>query len=309
MIVTKGLTKRFGENLAVSDLTLEIAPGEVFGFLGPNGAGKTTTVRMLSALIGPSAGTASVNGYDIQTQAMDVRRTVGVLTETPGMYDRLSAEYNLRIYAELYEVPAPEKAVEKYLSMLGLWERRREPVGSFSKGMKQKLAIARALLHEPQTVFLDEPTSGLDPVAARTVREFIEELKTEGRTIFLTTHNLDEAERLCDRIGVMRSSLIALDSPAALRAQLFGQHVRCQIANLQEAHRAAAEALPFVREARLSDGALLVDVAEPEQHNPALIAALVAAGAAIQYVQPTQASLEDVYMELVNGDAGEGARA
>ncbi|MBN2472478.1 MAG: ABC transporter ATP-binding protein [Anaerolineae bacterium] len=309
MIVTKGLTKRFGENLAVSDLTLEVARGEVFGFLGPNGAGKTTTVRMLSALIGASAGSASVNGYDVQAQAMDVRRTVGVLTETPGMYDRLSAEYNLRIYAELYEVPAPEKAVEKYLSMLGLWERRREPVGGFSKGMKQKLAIARALLHEPQTVFLDEPTSGLDPVAARTVREFIDELKTEGRTIFLTTHNLDEAERLCDRIGVMRSSLIALDSPDALRARLFGQHVRCQIANLTDAHRAAAAALPFVREARLSEGALLVDVAQPEQDNPALVAALVGAGAAIQYVQLSQASLEDVYMELVNGDAGEGARA
>lgn len=304
MIKTERLTKRFGDNLAVNELSLEIASGEVFGFLGPNGAGKTTTVRMLSALIGPTAGTATINGYDVQTQANEVRRTVGVLTETPGMYDRLSAEYNLRVYADLYEVEKPEKAVEKYLSMLGLWERRKEPVGGFSKGMKQKLAIARALLHEPQTVFFDEPTSGLDPVAAKTVREFVEELKTEGRTIFLTTHNLDEAERLCDRIGVMRSSLIALDTPDALRARLFGQHVRFQIANLADTHRAAIIGLPFVKDARLGENALLVDVEHPEKHNPDLIAALVNAGAALQYVQPAQASLEDIYMQLVNGSGG-----
>ncbi|GAB4574139.1 MAG: ABC transporter ATP-binding protein [Anaerolineae bacterium] len=305
MITTERLTKRFGDNVAVDVLTLEVDRGEVFGFLGPNGAGKTTTVRMLSALIGPTEGTAMVNGYDVRTQAMDVRRTVGVLTETPGMYDRLSAEYNLRVYAELYDVPDPDHAVQKYLTMLGLWERRKEPVGGFSKGMKQKLAIARALIHEPQTVFFDEPTSGLDPAAARMVREFIEELKTEGRTIFLTTHNLDEAERLCDRIGVMRGRLLALDTPAALRARLFGQHVRIQIAGVSETHRAAVLGLPFVRDARLSADALLVDVDQPEQHNPALIAALVAAGAAIQYVQPAQASLEDVYLELVhNGEGG-----
>ena len=202
MIKTTNLTKRFGDNVAVNALALDIPSGEVFGFLGPNGAGKTTTVRMLGALIAPSEGTAIVNGFDVQQEAMQVRQTVGVLTETPGMYDRLSAEYNLLIYARLYGVDQPEKAVQKYLSILELWDRRREAVGGFSKGMKQKLAIARALLHEPQTVFLDEPTSGLDPVAARTVREFIEQLKTEGRTIFLTTHNLDEAERLCDRVGV-----------------------------------------------------------------------------------------------------------
>ena len=152
----------------------------------------------------PTGGAAQVNGFDVVRQPMQVRRTIGVLTETPGMYDRLSAAYNLTVYARLYEVDDPARQVQKYLSMLGLWDRRKEPVGSFSKGMKQKLAIARALLHEPQTLFLDEPTAGLDPAAARTVREFIEELRTEGRTIFLTTHNLDEAQRLCDRIGVMQ---------------------------------------------------------------------------------------------------------
>ena len=184
-----------------------------------------------------------------------------------------------------------------------MWDRRKEAVGGFSKGMKQKLAIARALLHEPQTVFLDEPTSGLDPVAARTVREFIEQLKTEGRTIFLTTHNLDEAERLCDRVGVLRSSLIAVDSPAMLRRRLFGMKVSVQIANLSEAHRQAVAGLPFVKhvEAQADDHRLLVELEAPEDNNPALVAALVGAGAQVQFVQPSEASLEDVYMQLVNG--------
>ncbi len=305
MIQTHRLTKRFGGNTAVDSLTLEIARGEVFGFLGPNGAGKTTTVRMLSCLIGPTDGTALVNGYDIAHEPMRVRASVGVLTESPGMYNRLSAERNLTIYARLYDVDDPARQVEKYLSMLGLWERRKEPVGAFSKGMKQKLAIARALIHEPQTLFLDEPTAGLDPAAAKMVRDFIEELKTEGRTIFLTTHNLDEAERLCDRIAVLRSRLIAVDTPDALRIRLFGQHVRVQIANLSEAHRAAAAALPSVKEARVQNGALLVSLDHPDRDNPVLVSALVSAGAQIQYVQPSDASLEDVYLQLVgNGEAG-----
>ncbi len=303
MIKTQRLTKRFGDNTAVDSLTLEIARGEVFGFLGPNGAGKTTTVRMLSCLIGPTDGMALVNGYDIVREPMQVRASVGVLTESPGMYNRLSAERNLTIYARLYDVDDPARQVEKYLSMLGLWERRQEPVGAFSKGMKQKLAIARALIHEPQTLFLDEPTAGLDPAAAKMVRDFIEELKTEGRTIFLTTHNLDEAERLCDRIAVMRSRLIAVDTPDALRIGLFGQHVRVQIANLSEAHRIAAAALPSVKEVRVQNDALLVSLDHPDRDNPALINALVSAGAQIQYVQPSDASLEDVYLQLVgNGE-------
>lgn len=299
MIKTDGLSKHFGENVAVDALSLDIARGEVFGFLGPNGAGKTTTVRMLSALIKPTGGTAIINGYDVIEDAMNVRRTVGVLTEVPGMYDRLSAHFNLMVYAKLYEVDAPEKAVEHYLRMLGLWERRSEAVGGFSKGMKQKLAIARALIHEPETLFLDEPTSGLDPSAAKAVREFIEELKSEGRTIFLTTHNLDEAERLCDRVGVMRSSLIAVDTPDNLRASLFGQQVRIRIANLTDAHQQALVALPFVSKVSINMQGLLVDVSDPDRNNPALIQALFAAGAQVQYVESVNVSLEDVYMELV----------
>jgi ABC-2 type transport system ATP-binding protein len=305
MIKTENLTRRFGAKVAVDNLTLDITRGEVFGFLGPNGAGKTTTVRMLVGLIGMTGGAAVVNGYDVHREPMQVRRTVGVLTETPGMYNRLSAEYNLSVYARLYEVPDPAAQVQKYLSMLGLWDRRKEPVSHFSKGMKQKLAIARALIHEPQTLFLDEPTAGLDPEAAHTVREFVKELRTEGRTIFLTTHNLDEAERLCDRIGVIRSRLIALDTPDGLRKKLFGRRVRVQIANLNEAHQALVAALPHVQHVERDSNALLVALEDPDRDNPAMISALAAAGAAIQYVQASDASLEDVYLQLVGGDESE----
>ncbi len=222
MIHTENLEKKFGEILAVEGLSLDVAEGEVFGFLGPNGAGKTTTIRMLTSLIAPTGGSASVAGFMVGKQDTNIRRTVGVLTETPGMYDNLSAEYNLRIFAELYEVKNVSGQIEKYLKMLGLYERRLDAAGTFSKGMKQKLAIARALLHEPRVLFLDEPTAGLDPEASHLVREFIAELKKEGRTIFLCTHNLDEADRLCDRIGVFKSRLLVVDSPANLRASVFG---------------------------------------------------------------------------------------
>ena len=208
MIQTENLSKTFDSFTAVDRLTLDIAEGEVFGFLGPNGAGKTTTVRMLTSLIAPTSGSALVAGHRVGQDDQSIRRNVGILTETPGLYDRLSAERNLRIYAALYEVKNVTGQVEKYLRLLGLWERRHDAAGTFSKGMKQKLAIARALLHEPRVLFLDEPTAGLDPEASRLVRDFIAELKKEGRTIFLCTHNLDEADKLCDRIGVFKSSVI-----------------------------------------------------------------------------------------------------
>ncbi len=299
MIKTENLTKRFNTTVAVDELNLQVNEGEVFGFLGPNGAGKTTTVRMLTSLIGPSSGSAVVNGYRLGEHDTEIRRSVGILTEIPGMYDNLSAEYNLEIYANLYEVKDPKGQVEKYLRMLGLWERRQDEAGTFSKGMKQKLAIARSLLHEPRILFLDEPTSALDPEASHLVREFITELSKQGRTIFLCTHNLDEADRLCDRIGVFKTRLLVVDTPANLRSQLFGRRVVFHLAQTSESLAAAVGVLPFVREAKLVDNKLLVNLDDPEAHNPEIIRVLVGAGADIQFVGELRHSLEDVYLQLV----------
>ncbi len=299
MIHTEKLTKRFKETLAVDRLDLDIREGEVFGFLGPNGAGKTTTVRMLTSLIGPSGGTASVAGFMLGRQDTEIRRTVGVLTETPGMYDNLSAEYNLKVFADLYEVQNAAAQVEKYLKMLGLYERRHDAAGTFSKGMKQKLAIARALLHEPRLLFLDEPTAGLDPEAARLVRDFIAELKKEGRTIFLCTHNLDEADRLCDRIGVFKTRLLVVDTPSNLRASVFGRKVVFHLRAANENLAGAVRSLDFVREVKTVENKLLVALDEPESRNPAIIRVLVEAGADVQFVGELRHSLEDVYLQLV----------
>jgi ABC-2 type transport system ATP-binding protein len=299
MIHTENLTKQFKTTLAVDRLTLDVQEGEVFGFLGPNGAGKTTTVRMLTSLIGPTGGTATVNGLTIGKDDTAIRRSVGILTETPGMYDNLSAEYNLRIYANLYEVKDPQGQVEKYLRMLGLWDRRFDEAATFSKGMKQKLAIARALLHEPRLVFLDEPTAGLDPESAHLVRDFIAELRKEGRTIFLCTHNLDEADRLCDRIGVFKTRLLVMDTPDKLRSQLFGRKVVFHLGSADEKLTALIGALPFVREVKAIDNKLVVKLENPEAQNPDVVRALVGAGADIQFVGELRHSLEDVYLELV----------
>jgi ABC-2 type transport system ATP-binding protein len=283
----------------VENLSLEIPEGEVFGFLGPNGAGKTTTVRMLTSLISPTSGTASVNGFQVGERDIDIRRSVGLLTETPGLYDNLSAERNLEIYASLYEVQDVRGQVEKYLRFLGLWERRMDVAATFSKGMKQKLAIARALLHEPRTIFLDEPTAGLDPEASRLVREFILEIKEQGRTIFICTHNLDEADRLCDRIGVFKTRLLVVDAPVNLRRQVFGRKV---VFHFKQADQKLVDALenhPSVTEARLVDQKIVATVADPEGNNPELVRLLVNQGADVQFVGELRRSLEDVYLELV----------
>ncbi len=299
MFKTNELTKKFGDTLAVDRLTLEVEEGEVFGFLGPNGAGKTTTVRMLTCLISPTSGTAIVNNYSIHDDEINIRRTVGILTETPGMYDNLSAERNLEIYANLYEVKDIKGQVEKYLRMLGLWERRQDEAGTFSKGMKQKLAIARALLHEPRVLFLDEPTAGLDPEAARLVRDFIVELREAGRTIFICTHNLDEADRLCDRIGVIKTQLLVVDKPANLRSQLFGRKVVFHLRHSDEAIAEPIRAMPFVREITVIDNKLLVTLDDPETHNPEIVRTLVGLGADLQFVGELRHSLEDIYFQLI----------
>jgi ABC-2 type transport system ATP-binding protein len=304
MINTTRLTKKFSSGtddgtLAVDDLSFEVQEGEVFGFLGPNGAGKTTTVRMLCSLIAPTSGTAIVNGFVLGKEDQQIRRTTGILTETPGMYDNLSAEFNLRIYANLYEVKDVAGQVEKYLRLLGLWDRRNDEAGTFSKGMKQKLAIARALLHEPRILFLDEPTSALDPEASRLVRDFIAELSEQGRTIFLCTHNLDEADRLCDRVGVFKTRLLVVDTPTNLRSSVFGRKVVFHLVQADDRLAASIQAMPFVKDARVIDNKLLVTLDDPDLHNPEIVRQLVASGAEIQYVGELRHSLEDVYLQLV----------
>ena len=310
MIKTQALSKTFQigkkhnvDLKAVDALTIEVNEGEVFGFLGPNGAGKTTTVRMLTSLIHPTSGSARVAGFKIGEDDLEIRRNVGLLTESPGMYERLSAEKNLRIFAELYDVPDVTKSVNKYLSLFGLWERRGDAVGSYSKGMRQKLAVARALLHEPKVLFFDEPTTGLDPEAARIVRDFILEFKKEGRTIFMTTHNLDEAEKLCDRVGIFKQSLLALDSPANLRQKMFGRKVVFHLGGINPQWATLVDELEGVSSVELLENKLVVSLAEPEKTNPVITRLLVEQGADIQFIGEVRQSLEQIYLEMLHGES------
>jgi len=303
VIRTEGLTRRFGDRLAVDGLTLEAREGEILGLLGPNGAGKTTTVRMLASLLAPTAGRAWVAGYEVGKEASAIRSTVGILTEAPGFYKRLSLERNLRYFAELYGVNDARSRIRHYLARLGLADRSRDAVATLSKGLRQRLALARALLHEPKVLFLDEPTSGLDPESARDVRRFIGELASERRTVLLCTHNLPEAEELCARIALLRTRLIALDRPEALKQRMSGSRVVVGLANPRLEFAAALE-LPFVRGATLEGNTLSVEVADSERDVPALVRRLVELGAEIRSVTRDERTLEDVYLELVGGNDG-----
>jgi ABC-2 type transport system ATP-binding protein len=304
MIACRGLTRRFDDRIAVEDLSLEVRSGEIFGLLGPNGAGKTTTLRMLGGLILPSSGQAEVAGIPLtKARSDEVRQRVGFLTEAPGLWDRLSVRRNLLVYAQLYGVPNPAHAVGRALELFGLGDRADSLAAQLSKGMKQKVAIARALMHDPPVVLLDEPTSGLDPQTARLVRELVMGLRDRGHTIVISTHNLDEAERISTRIGVLRRRLIALDTPGALRRRLFGHRVEVRL---------LGDAGPLVQVAlgaggsdpQPSLGGFSVRL-DNEDQTPFLVHALVQAGAEILAVTPSQVPLEDVYLTLIGEAAAE----
>ncbi len=301
-IRTENLTRDFASVCAVNNITLEIPRGTIFGFLGPNGAGKTTTIRLLLGLLLPTSGSAQVLGYDTGTQADHIREQTGALLEHHGLYEQLSAYNNLDFYARIWHLSKSDREarIRELLIHLELWDRRKERIGIWSKGMKQKLAVARALLHRPSLVFLDEPTSGLDPVAAATLRDDIAALAAqEGGTVFLTTHNLSEAEKLCAQVGVIRDGrLLAVDSPARLRTTTGRPQVtvygRGFTATVLEQLRVQEQ----IASVTLQNEHLVIDLRAPIDNAP-LIRMLVNAGVDVEEVRKSQSSLEEVFLTLM----------
>lgn len=280
MVTAEHLTRVFDQRVAVRDLSLSVRAGEIVALLGPNGAGKTTTMRMLAGLILPTAGRITINNVELsESTAGKARSSVGLLTEAPGLWERLPVRLNLLTYARLQGVERPEGRVDEALAQVDLAGRADDPAGRLSKGLKQRVAIARALLHRPPVLLLDEPTSGLDPASARQIRDLILELRSQGRAILVTTHNLAEAEELSDRIAVLQTSLLALDTPAALRKAKAGTHVVIEFEGGELIERPIGNGLAI----------------------PDIVAALVSEGRRIVRVTPEQRSLEQVYLDLVQG--------
>jgi ABC-2 type transport system ATP-binding protein len=301
-LVVDGLGKRFGSRVAFEGVSFEIGYGEVFGFLGPNGAGKTSTVRTLGTLLAPSEGSAIVAGFPlVPDNGVEIRRRIAIMPESPGLYTRLSVIENLECFADLYETQDPADRIDHVLRAVNMLDRAHEVCGALSKGLRQRVALARALLSHPEILFLDEPTSGLDPVASREVHELIDGLRQSGVTIFLTTHRLNEAERLCDRIAILSTTLRAIGPPKQLRDELFAKSLAVRTrAPLAEPNRVFT-GLPCV-DSWHSDGVAgyLLAVSDPELAAPDVVRALVAAGADVLSIGEARHSLEEVYLELVN---------
>ena len=293
-ISVRGLTKSYGEIEAVRGIDFDVAPGEIFGFLGPNGAGKSTTISMLCTLVKPTGGTATVAGFDVDAHRDAVRRNIGLVFQDTTLDTYLTAEQNMRLHAELYGVPRDivGPRMQQVLEMVGLWERRRSAVGTFSGGMKRRLEIARGLMHSPRVLFLDEPTVGLDPQTRSSIWSYIRELKgAEDITIFLTTHYMDEAE-YCDRIAIMdKGVIVVLDTPAALKASVGHDRVSLQTDDDEAAIAAIAERFQIT--AQIADGAVTFGVAEGENFVPRLFAEL---DVPIRSVSVSRPSLDDVFM-------------
>ncbi len=303
MIEATALGRRFGDFTAVEGLNLSVKAGEVYGFLGPNGAGKTTTVRMLTCLIRPTSGMATIGGLhiDVPQEARQVRRMVGILTERAGFYDNLTTYKNLLFYADLYGVSRrkADAGIDRLLGDFGMGQWKEARVGGFSKGMRQKLALIRCLLHDPEVLFLDEPTSGLDPESARFVRDAIVRLKKDGRTIFLCTHNLDEAERLCDRVAIVNRRLLYEGTPAKLKDAAYGQRVIVRLERMMGKVRSAVSSLDVVGGIEESGDRMVLEVRDPDRDCADVIEAIVLAGGRIRSVGELRHSLEDVYMKLI----------
>ena len=307
MIEAKGLTKKFGELTAVDAVTFSVAEGEVFGFLGPNGAGKTTTVRMLCCLISKTSGEARIGDYDVSKEqdSIKIRQMIGVVPDNVGLYEPLSAYKNLDLYGRLYGMTETKRreSIQRYLTMLGLWEKRDVPAGTFSKGMKQKLAIARALIHNPEVLFMDEPTANLDPESAKTVRDFIMELKKEKRTIFLNSHNLDEVEKVCDKIAILNTKLMATGTPAELEGMVGARKVTIGLAQANGTVVASlSKKYPGLTAS--PDGMTLTFAPkDPEGQMPDIVEAVVRAGGRVRSAAVEGSTLEATYLQLVRREA------
>ena len=304
------LSKRFGDRIAFDDVSFEVGRGEVFGFLGPNGAGKTTTVRTLGTLIAPTSGSATVAGIPLAPEnGVEIRRRISIMPESPGLYLRLSVIENLECFADLYEVPDSNDRIVRALRAVNLADRAHDACGTLSKGLRQRVALARALLSDPKVLFLDEPTSGLDPVATRDVHELIDELRQRGVTIFLTTHRLEEAERLCDRVAILNTTLRTIGRPDELRDQLFARTLAVRTLVALAEPGGVFAGLPAVDGWRQDGSATYVlTVSDTTVAAPAVTRALVAAGADVLSISESHHSLEDVYLELIDEDEEAGRR-
>ncbi len=309
-IEAEGLSKRFGTLTALDRLSFRVDPGEIFGLLGPNGSGKTTTVRILSCLISPSEGSARVAGFDIVKDPLKVRETVGVLTENPGIYDRLTAIENMEFFAEAYglkDQARREARVKELLEFFDLWDRRGDKAGTFSRGMRQKLAIAKAVVHSPQVVFLDEPSSGLDPKAAKDIRDLMEKMSRQERhTIVLCTHNLEEAERLCSRVIIIRrGAALATGSIGDLQKMLRGApELKVTLEEVNNKLLGKASKLKGVKTVKVEGPASLIfDLDDPEAATPDVVKGLVDGGARVKSVNILKPTLEDAYLELTKEES------
>jgi len=303
MLIASHLTRRFGDRVAVDDTSYTLEPGEILALLGPNGAGKTTTLRMLAGLISPSAGSVSVNGETMTpATAPRLRGHIGFLTEAPGLWDRLTVRQNLQVYARLHGLPKQAHAVDAVMEMFNITDRAGDLCAQLSKGLKQRVALARTLLHKPNIILLDEPTSGLDPASAREFRDLIVRLQDEQHSVLLSTHNLDEVERVATRVAVLRTRLIAVDTPAALHARLFGSRLRVELGQ-PAATFSATVAGPGVTDVAVIDNALSIAVDDPGDRAPAIVRRLVSAGADIRSVVPEERSLEEVYLKLLSEES------
>lgn len=301
-IRTQQLTRNFGAVRAVDGLTMEVPTGIMFGFLGPNGSGKTTTIRLLLGLLEANSGAAQVLGYDTHTQAEQIRQHSGALLEHNGIYERLSAADNLEFYGRVWRIPPADRRarIQELLTHLGLWDRRNELAGNWSRGMKQKLAIARTLLHRPSLIFLDEPTAGLDPVAAAALHEDLTSLVArEGVTVFLTTHNLAEAEKLCQQVGVIhQGNLVAIGAPDQLRSQAGGQRLEIVGKGFTPQAIQKLQAQPLVSGVQINNSHLTIQLREATETAP-LVTLLVEAGVQIEEVRKGKANLEETFLALV----------